>query len=133
MDRRWTVSGAVLWNMSPVWRFSSELMFGTGFPTETVISRTYVYSGQENKLTRIWIPEYGQFGTARLPEFLRWDLKAAHDITLIGLDATVFAEIINASAHPNVVDYQVSDDVTVRRAITEFPTFLPLLGLEVRF
>ncbi len=133
LDRRWSVLGAVLWNMSPGWRFSSQLVFGTCFPTESVISRTYVYSGQAHRVNRGWIPEYGQFGTARLPEIFRWDLKAAHDITLIGLDATVFAEIINATAHPNVVDYQYSDDVTVRQAITEFPTFLPLLGLEVRF
>ena len=133
MDRRWTVLCAVLWNVSPQWRFSSEIFFGTGFPYEPVNGRVFVYSGGITKIRRGWYPTYAPFGSSRLPEALRWDIKAAHDIKLIGLDATVFAEVINATVHPNVADYLWSDDILVRQELHEFPTFLPLLGLEVRF
>ena len=133
LDRRWTVLGALMWNVRPKWRLSSELFFGSGFPIEPVINRVYVYSGGTTKVTRSWFPGYGLFGTDRLPESFRWDMKIAHDITPWDIDATVFAEIINATAHPNVVEYIWSDDIRVREELREFPTFLPLLGLEVRF
>ena len=133
MDRRWTALGAILWNATPQWRFSSEIFFGTGFPYEPVNGRVFIYSGGITKIRRGWYPTYAPFGSARLPEVFRWDLKAEHDMELIGLDATVFAEVINATVHPNVVDYLWSDDIRVRQELHEFPTFLPLLGLEVRF
>jgi hypothetical protein len=133
MDRRWSVLGAALWNLRPRWRCSSELFFGTGFPISPVINRVYVYSGGPTKITQTWYPGYGPFGTARLPYAFRWDVKVAHDIKPWDIDATVFAEVINVTAHPNVVDYQWSEDVRIREELREFPTFLPLLGLEVRF
>jgi len=133
MDRRWTVLGALLWSVRYDWRLSSELFFGTGFPISPVDGRVYVYSNTAAKITRDWIATYGPFGTDRLPETFRWDLKAAHDIVPFGLDATVFVEIINATAHANAVDYIWSRDIRVREELLEFPTFLPLLGLEVRF
>jgi hypothetical protein len=133
MDRRWTILGALMWNATPVWRLSSEMFFGTGFPYEPVSGRVYLYSGQTRKIVRGWYPTYGPFGSARLPEVFRLDVKAAHDIVIWGVDATIFAEVINVTAHPNVVDYLWSDDIRIREEIREFPTFLPLLGLEVRF
>jgi hypothetical protein len=40
---------------------------------------------------------------------------------------------MNATIHRNVVGYIWSDDFQQRKSLSEFPTFLPLLGVEVRF
>ena len=133
MDRRWMVLGAVMWSIRTNWRLSGELFFGTGFPISPVDGRVYNYSNTGERIVRDWFATYGPFGAGRLPATFRWDLKAAHDMMIIGLDATVFAEVINATAHANVVDYIWSRDFHAREDLLEFPTFLPLLGLEVRF
>jgi hypothetical protein len=74
MDRRWTVLGALFIDAVPLWRFSSELFYGTGFPYSPINSR-YCYVYYATRVYRGWTPIYGLFGSARLPEAFRWDVK----------------------------------------------------------
>ncbi len=99
---------------------SGKAWFHSGPP------HTRVLGGQPDPATPgAYLPIYDEINGERLPNYFRFDIRVDWVVER-WRDLKVYAEVLNATNHRNVSDYEYAHDYSTRRAVTQIPLFVSL-------
>ncbi len=78
-----------------------------------------------------YLPVYGKINSDRLPNYFRVDLRMDWRLKENG-DTRLYFEVINATNHTNVLDYEYAADYASRKNLEQLPLFVSV-GVSQRF
>ncbi len=124
-----TIAGS--YNLTPTWEFGAKWQYRTGNPYTPVESAKRVPDPRLNGKW-IYLPEYGETNSARLPPYHRLDLRVSKSFRFNSWGFGIFLELLNAYNRKNLLDYQYEEDYSDKNAINQLP-IIPYLGITAEF
>jgi|GEM_PF-739259 outer membrane receptor protein involved in Fe transport len=125
-DQRHTANAFINFRVTKRMSLGAILSYGSGLPYTPLSGRRY------DEVLGRWVPIWGKPYSARLPYYLRLDLRIALRLSSKAGSLEIYGDLINALDRKNVYSYRWNEDYTERIPIYMFPR-MPLLGIKVRF
>ena len=129
-DQTHVATLAASYNLTPTWEFGAKWQYRTGNPYTPVEGASIQFDPRNGK--PIYIPNYAETNSARLPAYHRLDLRVSKIFQLSGWKLGVFFELLNTYNRKNLLDYRYSDDYKTRDDLNQLP-ILPYLGITAEF
>ncbi len=129
-DQTHVATIAASYNLTPTWEFGAKWQYRTGNPYTPVNDARPILDPRNGK--RIYLPNYGEKNSERLPPYHRLDLRVSKVFRFNSWELGLFLELLNAYNRKNLLDYNYNADYTEKNAINQLP-ILPYLGITAAF
>jgi len=116
------------------YRASANWHFGLKWRYHTGARYTPIVDSQEVNTSAgtIYVPEYGDINSERLPPYHRLDVRADRDFVFNRWKFNTYFEVVNLYNRCNVAGYSYNPDYKSKEESCQLP-FLPYFGLEAQF
>ena len=129
-DQTHVATLAATYRLTPTWEIGVKWQYRTGNPYTPVEGATLDTDPRNGE--SIYIPEYAETNSARLPPYHRLDMKLSKAFRFNRWEMSLFLELLNAYNRKNLLDFSYSDDYTEKDEIYQFP-IIPYLGITTEF
>ena len=129
-DQTHVATLAATYRLTPTWEIGVKWQYRTGNPYTPVRGATQQTDPRNDEL--IYIPEYAEINSARLPAYHRLDVKISKAFRFNSWEMSLFLELLNAYNRKNLLDFSYNDDYTEEEEIYQFP-IIPYLGITTEF
>ena len=129
-DQTHVATVAATYRLTPTWEVGLKWQYRTGNPYTPVEGATQQTDPRNDEL--IYIPNYAETNSARLPPYHRLDVKISKAFRFNSWEMSLFLELLNAYNRKNLLDFSYNDDYTERDEIYQFP-IIPYLGITAEF
>ena len=129
-DQTHVATVAATYRLTPTWEVGLKWQYRTGNPYTPVEGATQQTDPRNDEL--IYIPNYAETNSARLPPYHRLDVKISKAFRFNSWEMSLFLELLNAYNRKNLLDFSYSDDYTEKDDIYQFP-LIPYLGITTEF
>jgi len=125
-NRPHTVNLIVKSTITPGWKLALTQKYCTGKPYTPVVGRE-AHPTDPN----VWSPQYGDYNSARMPDFWSTDIKLAMPVGRFK-GWTAYCQLSNIFNVKNVDSYQYRTDYSDKREINQYP-FMVIGGIRFEF
>ena len=129
-DQTHVATVAATYRLTPTWEVGLKWQYRTGNPYTPVLGAVQQADPRNDEL--IYIPNYAETNSARLPPYHRLDVKISKAFRFNSWEMSLFLELLNAYNRKNLLDFSYSDDYTEKDDIYQFP-LIPYLGITTEF
>ena len=129
-DQTHVATLAATYRLTPTWEIGLKWQYRTGNPYTPVEGATQKTDPRNDEL--IYIPNYAEINSARLPPYHRLDVKLSKAFRFNSWEMSFFLELLNAYNRKNLLDFSYNDDYTEKDEIYQFP-IIPYLGITTEF
>jgi hypothetical protein len=129
-DQTHVATLAATYRLTPTWEIGLKWQYRTGNPYTPVRGATQQTDPRNDEL--IYIPNYAEINSARLPPYHRLDVKISKAFRFNSWEMSLFLELLNAYNRKNLLDFSYNDDYTEKDEIYQFP-IIPYLGITTEF
>ena len=129
-DQTHVATLAATYRLTPTWEIGVKWQYRTGNPYTPVRGATLDTDPRNGEL--IYIPNYAETNSGRLPSYHRLDMKVSKAFRFNSWEMSLFLELLNAYNRKNLLDFSYSDDYTEKDEIYQFP-IIPYLGITTEF
>ena len=129
-DQTHVATLAATYRLTPTWEIGVKWQYRTGNPYTPVEGATLDTDPRNGE--SIYIPNYAETNSGRLPPYHRLDLKISKAFRFENWQMSVFLELLNAYNRRNLLSFSYSDDYKEQDEIYQFP-IIPYLGITTEF
>lgn len=129
-DQTHVATLAATYRLTPTWEIGLKWQYRTGNPYTPVEGATQKTDPRNDEL--IYIPNYAEINSARLPPYHRLDVKLSKAFRFNSWEMSFFLELLNAYNRKNLLDFSYNDDYSEKDEIYQFP-IIPYLGITTEF
>ncbi len=129
-DQTHVATLAATYRLTPTWEIGVKWQYRTGNPYTPVRGATLDTDPRNDE--SIYIPNYAETNSGRLPSYHRLDMKVSKAFRFNSWEMSLFLELLNAYNRKNLLDFSYSDDYTEKDEIYQFP-IIPYLGITTEF
>ena len=129
-DQTHVATLAATYRLTPTWEIGVKWQYRTGNPYTPVEGATLETDPRNGE--SIYIPNYAETNSGRLPPYHRLDLKISKAFRFENWQMSVFLELLNAYNRRNLLSFSYSDDYKEQDEIYQFP-IIPYLGITTEF
>ncbi len=132
-DQTHVATLAASYNLTPTWEIGAKWQYRTGnpyTPLNTQNPSTVEFDPRNGET--IYIPNYLETNSARLPAYHRLDLRVSKTFRFSNWKLGFFVELLNAYNRKNLLNFNYNDDYTEKEKINQFP-IIPYLGITAEF
>ena len=129
-DQTHVATLAATYRLTPTWEIGVKWQYRTGNPYTPVEGATLDTDPRNGE--SIYIPEYAETNSGRLPPYHRLDVKLSKAFRFDSWEMSLFLELLNAYNRKNLLDFSYNDDYTEKDEIYQFP-IIPYLGITTEF
>ena len=123
-DKKHNLSLVLNFRLGKRWTLGFTFKYSTGAPYTPLVGRTEQNDGG----TSVWVPEWGKYNSARLPDYSRLDVKLSYHYKKF----TTYLQACNVLNHENVDGISWSDDYSTENKTKGLP-FFAVLGFKFEF
>ena len=129
-DQTHVATLAATYRLTPTWEIGVKWQYRTGNPYTPVEGATLDTDPRNGE--SIYIPNYAETNSGRLPPYHRLDLKISKAFRFENWQMSLFLELLNAYNRRNLLSFSYSDDYKEQDEIYQFP-IIPYLGITTEF
>ena len=129
-DQTHVATLAATYRLTPTWEIGVKWQYRTGNPYTPVEGATLDTDPRNGE--SIYIPNYAETNSGRLPPYHRLDLKISKAFRFENWQMSVFLELLNAYNRRNLLSFSYSNDYKEQDEIYQFP-IIPYLGITTEF
>ena len=129
-DQTHVATLAATYRLTPTLEIGVKWQYRTGNPYTPVRGATLDTDPRNDE--SIYIPNYAETNSGRLPSYHRLDMKLSKAFRFNSWEMSLFLELLNAYNRKNLLDFSYSDDYTEKDEIYQFP-IIPYLGITTEF
>ena len=132
-DLPWVVNLVLNYQINQQWTAGFKWRFQSGRRYTAVNSATpYYEQGQQDPL--FYIPEYDSFNASSVKNYHRLDLRIDYKTQLMGLDSSIYFELMNVYASKAIQEFEYNKDYSSYEKDYQFPDMpLPSVGMTLNF